>query len=261
MVEFVTDTTAEAVFKEVPPSEEYKADIVQIVPQEVKMNNTTAIWSIKMTDDATNNLDSEFTEIIENTNYQLETRKKIKTTGDSYVAKARLFSNNKFISPMIDTARNSIITIENIVNNLSTNETNTSGGDSAARYITRRVNLKDGFDATSLTTYMTANRQSGTSIKVYYKVLSQFDETTFEDRPWQLMKEKTNTNSVSGSDNPREFLELEFVPNNVAESTDYIDANNVTYNSFKTFAIKIVMNSTTETRVPLIRDLRCIALA
>ena len=261
MVEFSTGSTAEAVFKEVPPSEEYKADIVQIVPQEVKMNNTTAIWSIKMTDDATNNLDSEFTEIIENTNYQLETRKKIKTTGDSYVAKARLFSNNKFISPMIDTARNSIITIENIVNNLSTNETNTSGGDSAARYITRRVNLKDGFDATSLTTYMTANRQSGTSIKVYYKVLSQFDETTFEDRPWELMKEKTNTNSVSGSDNPREFLELEFVPNNVAESTDYIDANNVTYNSFKTFAIKIVMNSTTETRVPLIRDLRCIALA
>ena len=87
-------------------------------------------------------------------------------------------------------------------------------------------------------------------------------ETTFDDRPWQAMKEKSNVNAVSSSDQVNEYLELEYVPDNNLESTDYLDtATNVTYDSFKTFAIKIVMNSASTTKVPLIKDLRCIALA
>jgi len=72
--------------------------------------------------------------------------------------------------------------------------------------------------------------------------------------------EITNSNAVSVSDNRDEYLELEFVPDNNAESTDYITSS-VTYDSFKTFAIKIVMNSATTTRVPLLKDMRAIALA
>ena len=258
--EFTTGTTAEAVFKDAGSAAEYKADIIQIVPQEAKMNQTAANWSIKMTDQGTGLLDTDYTNIVVNTNYYLDTPKKITTAAGSYVAKATLTSGSSHISPMIDIGRNSIITIENIVNNLSTNENNSSGGDATARYITRRVNLKDGFDATSLKMFVTANRQAGTSIKVYYKVLSQFDADTFEDRPWQDMKEITNSNAVSVSDNRDEYLELEFVPDNNAESTDYITSS-VTYDSFKTFAIKIVMNSATTTRVPLLKDMRAIALA
>jgi hypothetical protein len=256
--EFTTGATAEAVFKDGVSATEYKADIIQIVPQEAKMNQTAARWSVKLTDQNTGILDSSFYSIIANTNYTLDSPKKIGTAAGSYVAKATLSSGSSHISPMIDIGRNSIITIENIVNNLSTNETNTSGGDAIARYITRRVNLKDGFDATSLKMFVTANRQSGSSIKVYYKVLSQFDADTFEDRPWQDMKEASNANTVS--DDVNEFLELEYVPNNVSESTDYVTSS-VTYDSFKTFAIKIVMNSSTTTRVPLLKDMRAIALA
>ncbi len=256
--EFTTGSSAEAVFKDAGGGTEYKADIIQIVPQEAKMNKTAVQWAIKMTDQSTGLLDTSFTPIVANTNYYLDTPKKITANAGSYVAKAILASGTSHTSPMIDIGRNSIITIENIVNNLSTNENNSSGGDATARYITRRVNLKDGFDATSLKMFVTANRQSGTSIKVYYKVLSQFDADTFEDRPWQDMKEITNANTVSDSIN--EFLELEYAPDNNAESTDYI-TNSVTYDSFKTFAIKIVMNSATTTRVPLLKDMRAIALA
>ena len=55
-----------------------------------------------------------------------------------------------------------------------------------------------------------------------------------------------------------EFLELEFSP--VAANTNYT-SNTITYDSFKTFAIKIVMLSADTTKVPLIKDLRIIALA
>jgi hypothetical protein len=167
-------------------------------------------------------------------------------------------SNNSHISPVIDTARNSVITIENLINNDTTNETDAEGGNSIARYITRRVNLKDGFDATDLNVHLTAIREAGSTITVYYKVLSQFDTDTFDNRPWTEMGEISNLNSVSGSDADIEYLELEFSPAGI--NANYI-SNLVTYNSFKTFAIKVVMTSANTTRVPLIRDLRVIALA
>ena len=88
--------------------------------------------------------------------------------------------------------------------------------------------------------------------------MSQFDTDIFDDRPWQDMKEITNVNAVSSSN--QEFLELQYAPNNVLESTDYVTSS-VTYDSFKTFAIKIVMNSATTSKVPLMKDLRAIALA
>ena len=53
-------------------------------------------------------------------------------------------------------------------------------------------------------------------------------------------------------------MELEFSP--VGTNTNYV-SNLVTYDSFKTFAIKIVMTSANTTKVPLIKDLRVIALA
>ena len=72
------------------------------------------------------------------------------------------------------------------------------------------------------------------------------------------MQEVTNTNTVSASDDDGEYLELEYAPSTA--NTSYI-VSTVTYDSFKVFAIKIVMTSPTTTKVPLIKDLRCIALA
>jgi hypothetical protein len=118
--------------------------------------------------------------------------------------------------------------------------------------------LKDGFDASDLSIYLTANRQAGTNIYCYYKVLSQFDADTFDNRPWVLMGETTNTNTVSASDDEDNYLELEFTP--TTATTTYV-ANNSNHATFKTFAIKIVMTSADTTKVPLIKDLRVIALA
>ena len=166
-------------------------------------------------------------------------------------------STNTHISPVIDTKRNSVITIENTINNVITAEDAAAGGNATARYITRRVTLKDGFDASDLSIHMTANRQAGTNIYCYYKVLSQFDADTFDNRPWVIMGETTNTLSVSASDDEDNYLELEFTP--TTATTSYTSGG--THATFKTFAIKIVMTSADTTKVPLIKDLRVIALA
>ena len=118
--------------------------------------------------------------------------------------------------------------------------------------------MKDGFDATDLTVYLTCNRQSGTSVIVYNKVLSQFDPDTFDNKLWTLMSEASNSNSVSRSEEDGEYLELEFNPSGTTAS---YQVGAVTYGNFKTFSVKIVMSSASTTKVPLIQDLRVIAMA
>ena len=255
---FTIGATADAVFKDGVTSAEVKADIIQIVPQEVRINNTLINWSFKMTSVASSNLDTTYTSITQNDNTQLEEQKKITTGAGSYVTKASLVSTSAHISPVIDTARNSVITIENIINNLTTNEAAKEGGSATARYLTRRITLKDGFDATDIKVFLTANRQAGTNVHCYYKVLSQFDESTFDDKVWTLMGETTNINTVSRGEDETDYLELEFEP--TTANTNYT-VGSVTYDSFKVFAIKIVMTSPSTTKVPMIKDLRAIALA
>ncbi|MBC8435369.1 MAG: hypothetical protein H8D84_00145 [Proteobacteria bacterium] len=258
IAEFSIGNTANAVFKDGTSSAEAKADIIQIIPQEVRINRTNIAWGVKLTDEGADTFDTDYRPIIQNSNYILDEQKKITVNAGSYEERAQLTSQSKFISPIIDTARNSVITIENLINNVATNETNASGGDSIARYLTRRVNLKDGFDATDLQVFLTANRPAGSNIYVYYKILSQFDGDVFDNRPWVIMGETSNTNSVSASINNSEYLELEYSP--TTANTTYT-SNSVDYDTFKTFAVKIVMTSPNTTNVPLIKDLRTIALA
>ena len=181
----------------------------------------------------------------------------ITTTAGSFVGKATLSSTNDQISPIIDTARLGVIAVENIVNILTTNETEQpSGGSALARYISRRVSLTDGFDASDLSIFLTMNKPAGTNVYVYYKILSQFDPVLFDDRPWQVMTQTTNANNVALTDD--EFTEFQFDPSggNVNYTT-----SGATYTTFKTFAVKIVMTSTNTTIVPRISDYRAIAMA
>ena len=69
---------------------------------------------------------------------------------------------------------------------------------------------------------------------------------------------ETEINSISKTDDDDEYMELEFNP---STATTSYTVSSVAYDTFKTFAIKIVMNSSTTTKVPLIKDLRVIALA
>ena len=139
-------------------------------------------------------------------------------------------------------------------------ENKKSGGNSKVRYVTRRVTLADGFDSGDLRVYLTAYKPSGTSIHVYFKPLSSSDPDEFDDKEYVLMTELGNLNYASG--NRRDYRELSFAPgaDRTATNTISYTSGTSTYNSFKTFAIKVVMSGTDTTDVPKIRDFRAIAL-
>ena len=129
-------------------------------------------------------------------------------------------------------------------------------GENKSRYITRKVSLAEGFDASDIKVYFDASRPSGTNIDVYYKVLATGDTDRFEDKPWTLMEVKPEQASVYTSLDGFKEYEYRTVDNIVS----YTDSVGNVFNRFHTFAIKVVMRSTSTTVIPRIRNFRTIAL-
>ena len=135
-----------------------------------------------------------------------------------------------------------------------------SGGNAATRYMTRRVSLADGFDSGDLRVYLSGYKPSGSDILVYYKILSKSDSETFDTKDYQLMTQLDNINFVSTFDG--DYREITFAPgvNNIANNSVTYTTSSSSFNTFKTFAIKIVMTGTNTTDVPKVQDVRVIAL-
>lgn len=142
-------------------------------------------------------------------------------------------------------------------------ETNSKGGPAIARYITRKVTLADGFDANMIRVYLTAYQPAATTIEVYYKIVAEEDETLFDERPYvRMISVQTGNETLLNNTKSQvetDYLEYLFVPS--TRDTSYLGTNNISYNNFKTFSIKIVMRTSDTNYVPIIRDLRAIALA
>ena len=137
-------------------------------------------------------------------------------------------------------------------------EYDSSGGPADARYITKPITLADGFDSGDLRIFLSANKMGNSEIHVFYKVLSALDTTEFKDRPYEKLICVNPTTTASRTDD--EFREYEYRPSLIESAITYTSEDGVTYDSFKTFAIKIVMTSNDSAIVPKVKDLRIIAL-
>ena len=189
-------------------------------------------------------------------------------------------SNNRFASPVFDTQRLNMTTIENLVNansGVASSETNVkSGGDALARYVSRRVALKEGQDAEDLKVFLDAYMPPSADVQVYYKVLASDDSDTFEEAKWHRMGKDTANTTFSSNEAKNDFKELEFsVPTyntenaglfanttftSTANVLHYRNSDNVMYFGFKYFAIKVVLTSSDSTNVPRFRNFRAIAV-
>ena len=141
-------------------------------------------------------------------------------------------------------------------------ETSQKGGNAIARYITRKVTLANGFDARDLKVFITANKFSNHDIQIYYKVLSSEDpQKNLDDKYWTRMR--LNTNQLAYSQNIYDFIEYEYVPAGaqaIPPTNITYTSNGVTFDNFRYFAIKICLFSDSNLNVPVLRDMRAIAL-
>jgi len=134
-------------------------------------------------------------------------------------------------------------------------ELGSNGGNAKTRYITRRVTLEDGFDAQDLKVMVNAYKPKDTDIKVYYRVHNADDPDDFEVKPYVLMTQETDSNRISANESDIHGYTFKS-PNNGITYT----SNSVTYDKFKTLAIKIVLGSASSSIIPKVKDLKAIAL-
>ena len=105
---------------------------------------------------------------------------------------------------------------------------------------------------------MDVNRQPGTKIEVYYKVLSILDLNTFDAQPYHLMDPILAPGSGLAYTGPSDWTSDTYQALNI--SYNDITTGSL-YSSFSVFAIKVVMYSSNLAIVPQIKNFRAIATA
>lgn len=167
-------------------------------------------------------------------------------------------------SPAIDIKRMGLVSTEFFVNNLSTNETSTSGGDATTRYISKVITLEDGLDAEDMRLLVTAYKPSVANIKVYGKFLNASDNDTIDQRPYEELSLTTIGTLHSKDEDRNDFKEFEYnMPTSMltgAGNEYQYTSGSVTYTGYKYFKIKIVLTTSNTAKTPRLRDYRAIAL-
>jgi hypothetical protein len=138
-------------------------------------------------------------------------------------------------------------------------ETDSSGGPSIARYISKTITLAPQFDAGDLRVYLTAIRPQEANIEVYYKVKNPYDEDEISNKNWVRMERVTGTTEYSPDLGTP--IEYEYRPSLSANAIVY-STSTATFTSFNQFKIKIVLASsgTSFTQIPYVYDMRAVAL-
>ena len=138
-------------------------------------------------------------------------------------------------------------------------------GNAKTRYVTKIINLSAGMEARHLRSFMTAHKPEGSSIYVYYKVLSAEDTEEMTDKKWKVMTQispdsDTFNGIVAGIG--KQFSEFEFNSDEIItySADDESVAIPPTYDTFKSFQIKIVLFAEDSTKVPVLKKFRTIAV-
>ena len=212
------------------------------IVESLDLGGTNTNWVFKGTSKFGKVEDAGFRNLIIDHDNILTFPRTVTESGDESISvQATLESSNSNVSPYIDTKRFSFIATENRVNNLEDDNNEPESDNALARYLTKPVELVN--PANEISVFFDANRPPSASIDVYYKVKPIGSGVRFSDQDWVKFEGDV---IPTANENYNSFSEYSF---------------NHTFNEdFNIYAIKIVMRSTNEARVPRIRDLRVIAI-
>ncbi len=212
---------------------------------------------------------SDFKEITPGVNFDLNGRQILTEEGDLTI-QLELTTKSKDISPMLDqqllAAQVFRTNITEYSEAISVSELKPNHGTATCRYLSKVVELADGFDSTGLEVKVNVNRKTGTDIDVFCRTLSRNDTSVSNgifDRYWKKMplvypvsKTFAGTSDTFSQETYR-ILEpnLEYTAN--AGPNTNITAN---FEDFAYYQVKVVMYSSDPINVPRLKSLSATSL-
>lgn len=168
-------------------------------------------------------------------------------------------TSNGLATVMIDMDRTNAVVVSNIINSSESGTTIEQApfsgkNDDTARYISKKVVLPEEQTALQLKVIMDAMYPKNTFIRVYALAYNSAQLTTdIGDQPYKRMAIEPTSKFYQGgeftySQNPEDFREISFT------------ATPLNGEKFDTFAVKICMYSTDPVEVPVIKNLRIVAI-
>lgn len=151
-------------------------------------------------------------------------------------------TDNENISPIIDKYNTNAIAVEFLINNQNNNETANNNEDGCSRMIFKTVNLYE--QATGIMVSFFGSVQANASVSAYYKALPVASNDSIDSLEWVSMPMENDPIKSTSEDDFQQYT----------YKTDGISP-------FKAFKIKLVMNSTDSTKVPLIGKFAAIAFS
>ena len=197
----------------------------------------------------------------------LLTRPVSSSTTSLSVLKGKLppfLTSNPNLSPVVDLDRSSVTLIANRINNVDSSSdvypttdfnpsTDPDGDQNVAIYLTKAIALES--PATSIRVVFAAMKKNSADIKVLFKTLGSGKTVAFDEQGYRFFNTDGSPDaSVATSLSQFDFQEYNYTAgvkdDGIGEALD----------EFTQFQIKIVMQGINAAEVPLIKDLRIIAL-
>jgi len=181
----------------------------------------------------------------------------------SAIIQMSMTTTDSKVSPVIDMQAAGMAMIGNMIDKQDSASTDgynvpltyfpetTIAGSSLAKHITQEVVLEE--TAKGIKVILAANKPPEANFKVYYKTGEAEDR--LKAKAWVLA---TPDNVLPSDTNPSKFREYRYT---IGGFGDVNNLNGADLADFRKFKLKIVMESTNSAKVPIIRDLRAIALA
>jgi hypothetical protein len=223
-----------------------------------------------------------FTSFKENAPTKLVIRSKIQNQNDAAI-QVTMSNSNKDITPAIDKSHSGLYSFKNLIDPysdlISATEISPYNGLARSKYLSKAVQLQDGFDSTGLEVNLDVNRKTGTDIDVFCRVFSALDNSknaSILNNSWvkmPLFNQSANVDSalsITGRKNYAGLDDLLFYNEtykvlegdsltttgtaNLKYSANVGDVV-TTFDTFNQFQIKVVFYSSDTTVVPKIKNI------
>jgi len=137
----------------------------------------------------------------------------------------------------------------------------TSNSDTTSKYISKKVELKEGFEGEDFRLYVTGYRPTGTDIKTYIKLKNGSDPVSLRNNDWIELDKIEGASLFSSGTNTNDYKEFVYeIPASEKQEGVVMYTNDAgTHIGYRSFAIRIDMISENVASVPKLLDYRGIS--